>query len=72
MNTNFFCIFYERSKVWTKPTPLHSTGTQVPHDVHGLHDIIDHMPVPHKLLCWLPVDDFWLWDTGIPAKHASQ
>lgn len=48
---------------------LPSRGTQVSHDMHGLHATIQHMTALHKLLSGLPVDDLWLRDTAIPVKY---
>lgn len=50
---------------------LPSRGSQVPHDVHGLHGVIHHMTALHKLLCRLPVDDFGFRNTAIPGKHVT-
>ena len=51
---------------------LPAWGTQVSHDMHSLHSSSQHMIALHKLLCGLPVDDLWFWDTTIPAKYATQ
>lgn len=73
---NFTCRVIKMELSWTEwklglvLMVLPSSGPQVSHDMHGLHGIVHHMTVPHKILCGLPVDYLWFRDTAIPTKYA--